>query len=235
MKKSYNKLFLNKVRAAVDDHNLIAQNDRILVGLSGGKDSIFLLYCLILLKERSYLKFDLIACHIDIGLGLDMGDVEDFCRTHKVDFIYKNLDIKEKIFSGDKSPCYICSSYKRGAMARIAKDQGAKKIAYGHHLTDLCDTFFLNIVKENKFRTFKAKSYNENHQLSLIRPLIYIREEIIIKLVGDEKLPLGKGDLCPYDDKNERQKINQIISYSSDLYEDFQENILKSIQKADLV
>ena len=231
MKKWYNKLFLNDLRRAVDDYSLIQSGDKILVGLSGGKDSIFLLYALDLLKKRSYLNFDLMACHIDIGIKIDMSSIENYCQENNIEFINKSLDIRDKIFEGNQSPCYICSKYKRGAMAGVAKNFSANKIAYGHHLTDFADTFILNLVKENSLRSFKALTYNEKHEISLIRPLIYIEEDIIQKVVLDENLPMGKGELCPYDDKNERNKVNEIITFAKTIYPDFEKSILKTVKK----
>ncbi len=231
MKKSYNKLFLNDIRRAVDNYQLIENGDHILVGMSGGKDSIFLLYALRLLQTRSYLDFKLTACHIDIGLKLDLSSVENFCKNESIDFIYKKLDLYDQIFKSSKSPCYLCSNYKRGAMATVAKNLGANKLAYGHHLTDICDTFFLNILKNESFEVFKPLGYNEKHQLYMIRPLLYIKEDIIKKVVENENLPMGRGDLCPHDDKNERNKINEIVKLSSKLYDDFQEKLLKTLEK----
>ena len=80
---------------------------------------------------------------------------------------------------------------KRGAIARIAKEMGFNKIAYGHHMTDVVNTFLLNIIYTGQFHTFKPNSYNEKHKLHLIRPLIYVKEDIIEKVVKDENLPLG--------------------------------------------
>lgn len=235
IEKRYNKLFLNDVRKAVDDYNLIEDGDNILVALSGGKDSIFLLYVLILLKHRSYLNFNIKAIHIDIGLNLDMGGIACFCKDNNIEFIYKSIDIGNKIKTSKKSPCYICSSFKRGSMATFAKDNKMNKIAYGHHLTDLINTFYLNILKENQFRTFKASTYNPEHDISLIRPLIYIPESTIEKIVKDENLPLAKGDLCPYDSKNERNKINNIIKYSNSIYDNFENKILNTLKNSDLL
>lgn len=233
MKKYYNKLFLNDIRKAIDDYNLIESGDNILIGLSGGKDSIFLLYSLILFRERSFIKFNISALHIDIGIKIDMEQCKKFCVENNIDFFYKSIDIKEKVFNSRKSPCYICSNYKRGTMATFAKENNINKIAYGHHLTDLVNTFYLNIIKENQFRVFKPNSYNEKHNLNLIRPLVYIKEDIIKKVVKEENLPLGIGKLCPYDDKNERNKINKIVEYSNSIYENFEYDILKTIKNSD--
>ena len=181
MKKWYNKLFLNNIRNAVEKYNMIENGDRILVGLSGGKDSIFLLYSLILLKENSYLNFDIIGCHIDIGINLDMTEVELFVKNQGIPYIYENINIKNKIFNQEKSACYLCSKMKRGAIARIAKENKINKIAFGHHKTDVVITLLLNLIYTGKLEIFKPNSYNKKQDLNLIRPLIYIEEETIKK------------------------------------------------------
>lgn len=229
MKKWYNKFFLNNIRMAVENYNMIESRDKILVGLSGGKDSIFLLYSLILLRENSYLNFDIIGLHIDIGLGIDMESTKKFLVENNIPYIYENIDIIDKIFEDKKSPCYLCSKMKRGAIARIAKEVGANKIALGHHKTDLVITFLLNLIYTGKLDTFKPISYNEKHDLYLIRPLIYVEEDIIEKIVNDENLPLGKGE-CPQDVKNKRSEINNLLKYIENKYPDFEQKTITAIE-----
>lgn len=235
MKKYYNKLFLNNIRKAVDEHNLIVNGDNILVGLSGGKDSIFLLYSLILLKNKSFIDFNIIAAHIDIGFKIELSNIEDFCRKNDIEFHYKSIDVLNKIENSNKSPCYICSKYKRGAMATLAKELQINKIAYGHHLTDLINTYYLNIIKNNNFNIFKALTYNEKHDISLIRPLIYIEEDIIVKILEEEQLPLANSGNCPYENLNERKKINKLILESKKIYPDFENHLLKSFKNTGLI
>lgn len=232
MKKWYNKLFLNDIRNAVEKYNMIENRDRILVGLSGGKDSIFLLYSLILLKENSYLNFDIIGCHIDIGINLDMKGVELFVKNQDIPYIYEDINIKNKIFDQEKSPCYLCSKMKRGAMARIAKENKINKIAFGHHKTDVVTTLLLNLIYTGKLETFKPNSYNKKQNLNLIRPLIYIEEETIKKIVEDESLPLCKG-ICPQDKKNKRSEIETLLNTIKETYSDFEDKTIKAIENFD--
>jgi tRNA 2-thiocytidine biosynthesis protein TtcA len=232
MKKWYNKLFLNDIRNAVEKYNMIENGDRILVGLSGGKDSIFLLYSLILLKENSYLNFDIIGCHIDIGINLDMKGVELFVKNQDIPYIYEDINIKNKIFDQEKSPCYLCSKMKRGAMARIAKENKINKIAFGHHKTDVVTTLLLNLIYTGKLETFKPNSYNKKQNLNLIRPLIYIEEETIKKIVEDESLPLCKG-ICPQDKKNKRSEIETLLNTIKETYSDFEDKTIKAIENFD--
>ena len=232
MKKRYNKFFLNDIRKAVEKHDLIEDGDNILIGLSGGKDSIFLIYALKLLMENSYLDFNMTGIHIDIGINIDMSNVEDYLSSINIQYVYENIDIKDKIFDNEKNPCYPCAKMKRGAIARIAKEMGFNKIAYGHHMTDVINTFLLNIIYTGQFHTFKPNSYNEKHKLHLIRPLIYVKEDIIEKVVTDENLPLGDGKLCPQDKQNKRKEIDILIDEIKERYPDFEEKAIKAIESS---
>ena len=229
MKKWYNKLFLNDIRKSVENYNMIENGDKILVGLSGGKDSIFLLYSLILLRKNSYLDFDIIGLHIDIGLRIDMESTKYFLTENNIPYIHENIDIMDKIFEDDKSPCYLCSKMKRGAIARISKEVGTNKIALGHHKTDLVITFLLNLIYTGKLDTFKPISYNKKHDLNLIRPLIYVEEDIIKKIVSDENLPLGRGK-CPQDKENKRSELDELLKYIENKYPDFQQKTITAIE-----
>lgn len=229
MKKWYNKLFLNDIRSAVEKYGLIENGDNVLVGLSGGKDSIFLIYALNLLREKSYLDFNISAIHIDIGINLNMNSVEDYLNSIEIPYLYENINVLDMILK-EKNPCYLCAKMKRGTMARISKEKGFNKIAYGHHLTDLVNTFLLNIIYTGKLDTFKPNTYNSKHDLYLIRPLVYVKEEIIEKIVIEENLPLGMGELCPEDSENKRYEIGLLIDSIKEKYPDFEMKVLKAIE-----
>ncbi|RKD29073.1 tRNA lysidine(34) synthetase [Thermohalobacter berrensis] len=234
MKKWYNKLFLNNIRKAVDNFSLIQNGDKILVGLSGGKDSIFLLYSLNLLKNRSYLDFDILGAHIDLNLGVNVTPIKDFCNELNIPFIVEKTDIGQRIFNSDKSPCYLCSKLKRGAISRIAKKYNCNKIAFGHHLTDVVETFLLNLIYTGKIGTFKPNTYNTKKDLTLIRPLIYVNEETIEKVVKMESLPLAKGSKCPMDKQTKREEMKTLVKNLKNLYPDFEEKVISGIQNIDL-
>lgn len=230
MKKWYNRLFLNDVRRAVEKHSLIQEGDNILVGLSGGKDSMFLIYALNLLKKNSYLDFNIAGIHVDIGINIDMSNVEKYLNSIGIPYLYENIDIKNSIFN-EKNPCYPCTKIKRGTIARISKEKGFNKIAYGHHMTDVVNTFLLNIVYTGQFHTFKPNSFNHKHQLHLIRPLVYVKEDVIKKIVEEENLPLGREGLCPEDRKNKRYEIGLLMDSIKKMYPDFEEKTIKAIEK----
>ena len=102
MKKWYNKLFLNDIRKSIEKYHMIENGDKVLVGLSGGKDSIFLLYSLLHLRRYSHMDFEIIGTHIDIGIGINMEDIKYFCKEEGIPFIYENINITEKIFNQDE-------------------------------------------------------------------------------------------------------------------------------------
>lgn len=234
MRKWYNKLFLNDIRNAVENYNLINNGDRILVGLSGGKDSIFLLYGLMLLRENSYLDFHIAGCHIDIDVGVDMSPIEEFCQKNSVQFIKKETDIIKKALDDKKSPCYLCSKFKRGAISDIAKENNFNKIAFGHHKSDVVETLLMNIIFTGQLGTFKPNTYNDEKKLYLIRPLIYVEENTIEKVVSLENLPLAKGKKCPLDKETKREEIKDLVSFIKKKYPDFEDKSLKAIENIDL-
>lgn len=229
MKRWYNKLFLNNIRKVVEKYGLIHDGDNILIGLSGGKDSIFLTYALSLLRDRSYLKFNIAAIHIDVGIKLDMEEIKSYLDSLRVPYYYEDINIVDKIHR-EKNPCHFCTKIKRGTIARIAKEEGFNKIAYGHHLNDLVDTFFLNMIYTGRLHVFKPNTYNEKHDLNLIRPLIYVKEDIIKKVVKEEKLPLGIGDLCPVDRENKRNEMGALVEGIKTSYPDFETKALRAIE-----
>lgn len=234
MRKWYNKLFLNDVRKAVSNFNMIQNNDKILVGLSGGKDSIFLLYVLDLLRKQSHLKFDILASHIDIGIKINITPLQEFCKQLGIPFILEKTDITDRIFNSDKSPCYLCSKLKRGAIARIAIGNQCNKIAFGHHATDAIETFLLNMIYTGKLSTFKPNTYNKDKNLHLIRPLTYIKEETIEKVVNMESLPLAEGQKCPQDKNTKREEMKKLVLQLKTTYPDFENKAIKAFENVEL-
>ncbi|EOC99897.1 tRNA 2-thiocytidine(32) synthetase TtcA [Caldisalinibacter kiritimatiensis] len=233
MKKWYNKLFLNSVRKAVEKFNMIEDNDNILVGISGGKDSSFLLYTLIQLRQASYLNFNITGVHIDLGFKINLSEIENFCKKNNVELIVEKTDIGNRIFNSDKNPCYLCSKLKRGALSRIALKYKFNKIALGHHSTDAVETFLLNLIYTGKLGSFKPNTYNEEKNIHVIRPLIYVNEETIEKVVELEQLPLAAGGICPVDKKTKREEMKQLLTQLKNLYPDIESKTIKALENID--
>lgn len=233
MKKWQNKLFMNDIRKAVDDYNMIEDRDRIIIGLSGGKDSTLLLYALNLLNKYSYKNFEIIGVHLDCGFDLDFNPMIRFCENNGIKLHIEETSIRDYLdFEGDKNPCYLCGRLRRGALGRVAKKLGASKIALGHHMDDAIETFFMNMIYTGKLGSFNPKNYEKEKGLYIIRPLIYIKEEIIRKVVDIEKLPVISSN-CPMDGCTSRQDIKELIVRLAGEYPDIKEKIITSLSNID--
>ena len=217
------KLHFSKLMRAVVEFRMIEDGDRIMVGLSGGKDSLFLLYALVYLREKLAVKFDLAALNINPMFSEKFSTVEmkRFCDELNVPFTARDVDIKSAIEAKGK-PCFTCSFFRRGAINRVAKEMGMNKVAYAHHNDDAVETFFMNLICSGQLSVFLPVTYLDRTNITVIRPLIYFRESEIkdaAKLCGFSPTP----SLCPYDGNTQRARTKEIISTlgkdSTDLYE----------------
>lgn len=234
-KKHYNRLFLNDVRQAIEDYGMIKDGDRVAVGLSGGKDSIALLYILSLLKKYKIIDFELCGINIDLGFGMDLKPLECFCSENEIDFKIERTNIGEVVFEDrkEKNPCSLCSKLRKGALLRVAKAYGFNKVALGHSSDDAIETFFMNMLCIGKLGTFHPCLEFEERGITLIRPMVYVREENIKKLVSMEGLPVIE-TLCPVAGKTKRQDMKELLSYIEKLYPDANTKLITSFQNLDI-
>ncbi|WP_053956793.1 tRNA lysidine(34) synthetase [Inediibacterium massiliense] len=234
-KKYYNKQFLNQIRKAIDDFNMIQKGDSIAVGLSGGKDSIFLLFCLKLIQLTYIKDFELIGIHIDLGFEMDMRPLKDFCEENNIPLIVEKTNISHVVFHErkEKNPCSLCSTLRRGALSRVAKDHHIKKIALGHNTDDVIETLFMNVLKVGKLGTFHPNTYNPKKDMHIIRPLIYLREDLIESLTNQYDLPIIQST-CPMDKKTTREEMKHLLFSLEKTYPDASQKILSSLSNVDL-
>lgn len=233
--KRYNKLFLNNIRKAIDNYDLIKPKDRIAVGLSGGKDSIFLLYCLQLIKQTSIKNFEFMGIHIDLGFDMDITPLKNYCHGNKIPLLIKKTNIADVVFSTrqEKNPCSLCSTLRRGALSRVAKENSINKIALGHNCDDVIETLFMNVLKVGKLGTFQPKAYNAEKDIHIIRPMIYLREDLISSLITKHNLPIIHS-LCPVDKKTTREDMKNLLLSLEKIYPDASKKIMSSLTNWDL-
>jgi len=220
---------LGHLRRACEEYNLIENNDKIAVGLSGGKDSITLLTLLKRYQSFSPVKFDLIAIAVDLTGGkTDYSPLENYCKQIDVPFYLQPSSVFEIVFEvrKEKNPCSLCANLRRGLLNSKAKELGCNKVALGHHKDDLIETFILSLFFEGRLSTFKPKSYLSRVQLEVIRPMLYINEEDIIRISQD--FPVIK-NICKVDHATEREKAKKIIQELNKIYPDAKEKIFNSI------
>ena len=204
---------LSYVRRAVDDYEMIAEGDRICVGISGGKDSLALLAGLANLRYFYPKKFELIALTVDMGFdGVDYTEIEAFCHELNVPYHVKKTEIAQIIFDirKEKNPCSLCAKMRRGVLHSTAKELGCNKIAFGHHFDDVVETFMLNLFHEGRIGCFQPVTYLSRADITLIRPLLYMPEKDVRYFANRENLPVVKSP-CPADGHTEREEMKKLL------------------------
>ena len=216
---------LANVRRADETYDLINENDKIVLGISGGKDSLVLLYALHLYSKFSHKKFTLIPVILDLGFsGFDARELAAYCTSIGYELIvsdaktvYPILEIQKEKQGFTHLPCSICSRMKKAAINRVANDLGANKVAFAHHADDAIETLVLNAVHGGRLATFAPKMHLSKANITFIRPLILVREQEIEKCVRELLLPVMPSP-CPADQSTKREDIKQLLKK---LYHDF--------------
>ena len=190
---------LSYVRRAIDDYNMIQDGDKIAVGISGGKDSLTLLYALHSLKIFYPKKFELHAVTVDLGFNnLNLDAIKDLCKKFEIEYTIVKTDIANIIFEERKetNPCSLCAKMRKGALNDAIKACGCNKVAYAHHKDDVIETMMMSLIYEGKIFSFSPMTYLERMNLTLIRPMMYIPEKEIIGFQNKYNIPVVK-NTCP--------------------------------------
>jgi len=206
----YQKL-LGQFRRCIEKYDLIEDNDKIAVGLSGGKDSLVLLTLFAKLKRFYPKHFDIIAISVDLFAGKsDMSKLTEYCNSLNIEHVIVKSNIYEIVFEDrkEKNPCSLCAKLRRGILNTKAKELGCNKVALGHTKNDLVETFFLSLFYEGRLSTFAPYSYLSNVGLTVIRPMIFIDENETINKSKD--LPVFF-NCCPANHKTQREYMKNLV------------------------
>lgn len=203
----------SQTRKALEDYQMISDGDKIAVGISGGKDSLALLYALAGLRKFYPQKFQIIAVTVDSGYGdFDLSGIQALCDQLEVEYHILKTEIseivKQKVQKG--SYCSLCAKLRKGALNTFAKEQGCNKVAYAHHQDDLIETMLLSLMYEGQFFSFAPIMYYKEADISVIRPLIYIQEAEIRGFMKAYDLPCVKNP-CPHDGKTRREYVKSLV------------------------
>lgn len=204
---------LSRVRKAVDDYHMIEDGDRIAVGISGGKDSLTLLYALHHLQLFYPKKFEILAVTVDLGFGnLDLTKIQHLCDTLNITYKVIHTDIAQIVFQERKetNPCSLCAKMRKGALNTAMKELSCNKVAYAHHKDDVVETMMMSLIYEGRFHTFSPVTYLDRMDLTVIRPLIYMNEADVIGFVNKYELPVVKSP-CPADGNTKREYVKNLI------------------------
>lgn len=223
------KKIIGEISRACKKYSLIEDGDKIAVGLSGGKDSLVLLYALSEYQKHSKEKFQLIAITIDQTNGqTNFQPLLDFCKKIGIELTIVSSQIFDVVFNvrKEKNPCSLCAKMRRGALNGEAKKLGCNKVALAHHCDDLIETFFLSLIYEGRLSTFKPKTYLSNVDITAIRPLIFTSEKSIIN--SSKNLPIIK-NICPANHKTKREEIKLFLQETEKKFPKFKEKALNAI------
>lgn len=232
----YLQKILGALRRAVDDYGMINESDRIGVGVSGGKDSMVLLAALHGLSEFYPKKFSVVGINLDIGLpGFDISPVADYCALHGIEFVSVRTEIYRIVFDErrESNPCSLCARMRRGRLHSAAIELGCNKLALGHHNDDVLETMLLNLLFEGRIGCFSPVTYLSRKDITVIRPLVYLRERDIRGCIRRNSLPVCEG-CCIADGHTQRQSMKELLGRAEKEFPKIRQRMFGALQRSGL-
>ena len=232
------QLTLNFVRGAIEKYDMIQHKDRIAIGVSGGKDSMMLLYGMARMKKILMEYFDLTALTVDPCFGgkpTDYSEVQALCKELKIPYVIRRTRLAEIIFEErkEKNPCSLCSKMRRGILHNMAVEAGCNKIALGHHYDDAAETIFLNLFYGGRFSCFSPKTYLSKKNIWVIRPMIYCSELSLAEAAKRNNLPIVQSS-CPADGNTQRQYAKDFLAEMQHKIPWIKDNLVGAMERGEL-
>lgn len=227
---------MSLVRKAMDEYQMIEEGDKIAIGISGGKDSLTLLYALSGLKRFYPKHFELEAITVSLGFpNFNLEPIRALCRELNVPYTVVQTQIGSIIFEERKetNPCSLCAKMRKGAFNEKAKELGCNKIAYAHHKDDVIETMLLSLIFEGRFYSFSPKTYLDRMDLTVIRPMMFVDEVDVIGFQNKYHLPVAKSP-CPADGYTKRQYAKDLLRKLNQENPGVKERMFSAILSADL-
>jgi tRNA 2-thiocytidine biosynthesis protein TtcA len=223
-----------KVTKAITEHRLVGDGDRVMVGLSGGKDSWALLQVLDVLRKRAPIDFSLVAVTVDSGYdGYRHDLIAKTCEERGWEYRIEHTDIGEtmdEILDASATPCSLCARLRRGVLYRLADEVGATKIALGHHLDDFIETLLLNLFFAGALKAMPARLVSDDRRHVVIRPLVYVTEAEARAYCREQQLPIV-GCCCPAcgDLSLQRQRTKRLIAELEVEHPDVKSSMIRAL------
>lgn len=227
---------LSRVRRALDDYHMIEEGDKIAVGISGGKDSLTLLYALAELRRFYPIKYELCAVTVDLGFkNLNLEKIKDFCEMLNVPYTIVKTDIAQIVFDERKesNPCSLCAKMRKGALNDAMEEAGCNKVAYAHHKDDVVETMMLSMIYEGRFHTFSPVTFLDRMKITVIRPLIYMNEADVIGFVNSNNIPVVKSP-CPADGHTQREYVKELLDSINKTAPEVRRRMFSAIQGSNI-
>lgn len=204
---------LSLIRQAVDQYEMIEEGDHIAIGISGGKDSLTLLWGLAHLQKFYPKHFSLSAITVDMGIDtMNLEPIKALCQEIQVPYAIVPTEIGKILFDIRKetNPCSLCAKLRKGALNNKALEMGCNKIAYAHHKDDLIETAMMSLLYEGRFYAFSPVTHLDRTDLTVIRPLMFVSEADVKGFRNKYQLPVCKNP-CPMDGHTRREYVKNLI------------------------
>lgn len=210
------KRLLRLAGQAIAEYNMIEAGDRVMVCVSGGKDSHGLLDLLLTLRSRAPIPFEIVAVNLDQKQpGFPADVLPAYLAGRGVPFRIETQDtysIVTRVIPAGKTMCSLCSRLRRGILYRVAAELGATKIALGHHRDDIVATFFLNLFHGGKLKAMPPKLVSDDGRHTVIRPLAYVKEADLARFAQVKRFPIIPCSLCGSQDNLQRQEVKKMLA-----------------------
>jgi tRNA 2-thiocytidine biosynthesis protein TtcA len=220
---------------AIADFNMIEAGDRVMVCLSGGKDSYGLLDVLLKLRARAPIEFDIVAVNLDQKHpGYPAQVLPDYLKSLGIEFLIAEQDtysVVKRLVPEGKTMCSVCSRLRRGVLYRLAGELGATRIALGHHRDDILETFFLNLFFGGKLKAMPPKLGSDDGKHVVIRPLAYVKEKDLARYAEVRAFPIIPCDLCGSQDQLQRKQVKQLLRQWEKDFPGRVETVFNSLQR----
>lgn len=232
------QILMSRMRAAMEKYNMIEDGDRIAVGVSGGKDSLALLYALSEMRRFYPKKYEIVAITADMsffGEKTDFSEITALCEKLEVPHIIKETELYHIIFETrkEKNPCSLCARMRRGILHDVTKEQGCNKLALGHHMDDAAETFMMNLLSGGRIESFRPVTYLSRKNITMIRPMIFATEKEVLSASRKMSLPTVESP-CPEDKTSNRNEMKELLKELEKTYPSLKEKIIGGMQKSDI-
>lgn len=222
---------LGALRRADERFGLIEEGDNIAVALSGGRDSMVLLYALSLYGRFKKKNYDLCAVTVDLGFGnYNTQLIAEYAASLGVSLDIIKTDIAQIVFDirQEKNPCALCAKMRKGALYERAVHLGCNKVAFAHHADDAIQTLIMSLLYEARMNTFAPRAYLSRRDITQIRPLITLRQDDIIDAERRNNVPIAKNP-CPIDFTTKREEAKEVLQYLEQVKQGAGDNILHAL------
>lgn len=229
---------MSRMRAAMEKYNMIEEGDVIAVGVSGGKDSLALLYALAEMRRFYPVKYEVKAISADMsffGEKTDFSEITALCENLGIEHIIRETELYHIIFETrkEKNPCSLCARMRRGILHDMTKETGCTKLALGHHMDDAAETFMMNLLSGGRIESFRPVTYLSRKDLTMIRPMILATEKEVLSAARKMSLPTVESP-CPMDKTSNRNEMKELLKALEKDFPAVKEKIIGGLEKAGL-